>query len=58
MEEYRFIIRTDGEVQKSDLAFQKKAYERYLELNGLIEENIMDSYTEWENCWVGTSMIW
>lgn len=47
MDEYRFVIQQDGRVQNSNLVFQKGAYERYLELNGLTEGNIMDSYTDW-----------
>lgn len=43
----RFAIRDNGCIEVYDLDFRKEVYLRYLEKNGLSEENVYDALTDW-----------
>lgn len=55
MENYRFAITDDGTIVAFGRELQKEVYHKYLEANGLTEENVMDAGQDWEAIQEGLS---
>lgn len=48
MDEFRFVGSDKGEILKFDSDFQKEAFYRYLETNGLDEDTVLEANTDYD----------
>ena len=55
MDEYRFVGSDKGEILKFDSDFQKEAFYRYLQTNGLDEDTVLEANTDWDEVLEGLS---
>lgn len=55
MDEYRFVGSDKGEILKFDSDFQKEAFYRYLQTNGLDENIVLEANTDWDEVLEGLS---
>lgn len=45
---YRFAMASDGEILAFEEGFQREVFQKYLDKNGLTEDNVFDANTDWE----------
>ena len=55
MDEFRFVGSDKGEILKFNSDFQKEAFYRYLQTNGLDEDTVLEANTDWDEVLEGLS---